>query len=76
MLVQVETRQMSTVTTGRCPVLLLYICLVSKANICPVPAADICPVSTADICLVSTADIRLRWGQLGTDEKMISITFV
>ena len=59
MLVQVETRQMSTVATGRCPVPILYICLVSAAaDICPVSAAaDICPVSTADICPVSTEDI-------------------
>ena len=57
MLVQVETRQMSTIATGRCPVLILYICLVSTADICPVSAADICPVSTADIYPVSTEDI-------------------
>ena len=57
LLVQVETRQISTIATGRCPVLILYICLVSTADICPVSAADICPVSTADICPVSTEDI-------------------
>ena len=43
--------------TGPCPVLILYICLVSTADICSVSAADICPVSTADICPVSTEDI-------------------
>ena len=53
----VETRQMSNMAIGRCPVLILYICLVSTADICTVSAADICPVSTADICPVSTEDI-------------------
>ena len=47
----VETRQMSTIATGRRPVLILYICLVPTADICPVSAADICPVSTADISI-------------------------
>ena len=56
MLVQVETRQMSTIATGRRPVLILYICLVSAADICPVSTADICPVSTEDIYPVSTED--------------------
>ena len=37
----VETRQMSTIATGFCPVLILYICLVSTAD-----------MSAADICLV------------------------
>ena len=32
---------MSTIATGRCPVLILYICLVSTADICPVSTADI-----------------------------------
>ena len=41
MLVQVETRQMSTIATGRCPVVILYICLVSTADSCPVSTADI-----------------------------------
>ena len=59
MLVQVETRQMSTIEAGLCPVPILYIYLVSTADICPVSAADICPVSTADICPVSTEDIYL-----------------
>ena len=36
-----ETRQMSTIATGRRPVLILYICLVSTADICPVSTADI-----------------------------------
>ena len=53
----VETRQMSTIETGLCPVTILYIRLVSTADICPVSAADICPVTTADICPVSTEDI-------------------
>ena len=57
MLVQVETRQMSTIETGLCPVSILYICLVSTTDICPVSAADICPVSTADICPVSTEEL-------------------
>ena len=57
MLLQVETRQMSTIETGLCPVPIFYICLVSTADICPVTAADICPVSTADIRPVSTEDI-------------------
>ena len=57
LLVQVGTRQMSTIETGLCPVSILYICLVSTADICPVSAADICPVSTADIRPVSTEDI-------------------
>ena len=57
LLVQVETRQMSTIETGLCPVSILYICLVSTADIYPVSAADICPVSTADTCPVSTEDI-------------------
>ena len=48
---------MSTIATGRSPVLILYICLVSTADICPVSAADICPVLTADICPVSTENI-------------------
>ena len=29
----VETRQMSTIATGLCPVLILYICLVSTHNV-------------------------------------------
>ena len=41
MLVQVETRRMSTIATGRCPVLILYIRLVSTADICPVSTAAI-----------------------------------
>ena len=53
----VETRQVSTIATGHCPVLILQFGLVSTADICPVSAADICPVSTADICPVSTEDI-------------------
>ena len=54
----VETRQVSNIATGRCPVFILYIRLVSTADICPVSAAaDTCPVSTADICPVSTEDI-------------------
>ena len=56
----VETRQMSTIATGLCPVLILHIYLVSTADICPVSAADICPVSTTDICPVSTEDIPSR----------------
>ena len=31
-----ETRQMSTGKTGRCPVSLLYMCLVLAEDICPV----------------------------------------
>ena len=42
-----ETRQMSTIATGLCPVLILCVCFVSTADMCPVSAADICPVSTA-----------------------------
>ena len=53
----VETRQMFTMATGRCPVFLLCIRLVSTTDICPVPAADICALSTADICPISTEDI-------------------
>ena len=45
-----EARQMSNVATGRCPALVLYICLLS--------AADSCPGSAADICLVLTTHIR------------------
>ena len=52
----VETRQMSTCKTGRCPVPPFYIYLASVADICPVSAADIRPVSAADVCHVSTAD--------------------
>ena len=50
----VETKQMSTIATGLCPFLILYICLVPTADISPVSAADICPVSTEDIYAVST----------------------
>ena len=39
----VKTRQMSTVATGRCPVSILYIGLVS--------AEDVCLLSTADISI-------------------------
>ena len=69
LLVQVETRQMSYMETGLCPVSILYICFVSTADICPVSAADICPVSTEDICPVSTEDVWLLWGHLGGDEN-------
>ena len=39
------------IQTGRSPVLIVDICLVSTAHICPVSAADIFPVSTADISI-------------------------
>ena len=40
-----ETRQMSTGKTGRCPVSLLYIFLVSAEDNCLVPTPDTWPVS-------------------------------
>ena len=50
---------MSTIETGRSPVSILYICLVSTADICPVSAADICPVSTC-----TSKDRKARWRAL------------
>ena len=59
LLVQVETRQMSTIETRLCPVSIFYTCLVSTADICPVSAADICPVSTC-----TSKDRKARWRAL------------
>ena len=49
---QMFSTQMSTGQTGRCPVSLLYICLVSAEDVCVVPKADISPVS--EISIVQT----------------------
>ena len=48
---------MYSIKTGRRPVAIVDIYLVSTEDICPVPAADICPVSTEDIYPVSTEDV-------------------